>query len=64
MRIRQFFLAVMMATAPILASADDNNSDDIVNTIPEPATLALLGVGAVALIVARKPAKVVAPSTR
>ena len=56
MRIRQFFVAVMMATAPILAfavdvcGADDN---DNVCTVPEPATLALLAVAAVALTIAR-----------
>ena len=51
MRIRRFFVALMMAAAPILAFGQVE--DDTDNTIPEPATLALLGVGAAALIIAR-----------
>jgi hypothetical protein len=52
MRIRKFFVALMMAAAPILALA--SWSPDTTGTIPEPETLALLGVGAVALLIARK----------
>ena len=48
MRIQKFFVALMMAAAPILAFADSTD------TVPEPATLALLGVGVVALLISRK----------
>jgi PEP-CTERM motif len=50
MRIRAFFVALMMVATPLLAFAQ---AQDDTNVVPEPATLALLGVGAVALIVAR-----------
>jgi hypothetical protein len=43
----------MMVAAPIVAFADDEN-DDTVAVLPEPGTLALLAVGAAALIAARK----------
>ena len=50
-RLQQLLVAVTLASAPMLALAqpvaDDNSSQ-----IPEPATLALLGVGVVGMIVA------------
>ena len=46
MKIRQFFVAAIAAATPVVAFATDD-----VFTVPEPATLALLGVGAIALIV-------------
>ena len=51
MIIRKLFVVALVAAAPVLAYADD--SDDTVATVPEPATLALLGVGVVALVLAR-----------
>ena len=51
MRIRQLFVALILATAPLLAFAVDN--DDDFATVPEPATLALLGIGVSALVVSR-----------
>ena len=50
MRIRQLFVVLRMMAAPIVAFAQD---DDDILALPEPATLALLGVGVVALVVAR-----------
>ena len=50
MRIRQFFLALMMAAVPIVALADNADDD---NVVPEPVTLALLGIGAAALAISR-----------
>ena len=50
-RIRQLFLALLMLAAPMVASAQDD--DDDVIALPEPATLALLGAGVAAVIVAR-----------
>jgi hypothetical protein len=44
----------MMAAAPILAFADTAPGTDSTDTVPEPATLALLGVGVVALLISRK----------
>lgn len=52
MRIQKFFAALTMVAAPLLAFADFG--PDLSDTVPEPATLALLGVGAVALLIARK----------
>jgi hypothetical protein len=52
MIIRKLFVVAMVAAAPVLAYADDAD-DDTVATVPEPATLALLGVGVVALVLAR-----------
>jgi hypothetical protein len=51
MRIRKFFVALMMAAAPTLAFAD---TSDFIDTVPEPATLALLGVGVAAWLISRK----------
>jgi PEP-CTERM motif-containing protein len=51
MRIRQLLVAVLMAIAPILAFGVDN--DDDINTVPEPSALALLAIGAAALIISR-----------
>jgi hypothetical protein len=51
MRIRQLFAVVFIATAPLLAYAIDDNDDFA--TVPEPATLALLGIGVSALVVSR-----------
>jgi hypothetical protein len=50
MRIRQLFLALLISTSPVLAFAQDSDTD---NTVPEPGTLALLGIGAAALIILR-----------
>jgi len=54
MRMRQFCVALMMAAAPIVAFADTSDFIDDTNTVPEPETLALLGVAMVALLIARK----------
>jgi hypothetical protein len=51
MIIRKLLVVAMVAAAPVLAYAQDD--DDDVATVPEPATLALLGVGVVALVLAR-----------
>ena len=48
-RIRQFLVALMLVAAPSFAFAQDDEAF----AVPEPATLALLGVGVVAFIVAR-----------
>lgn len=53
MRIRRFFMALLLAAAPALAIAQQPDDDDVV-ALPEPAILALLGVGAVALVVTRR----------
>ena len=50
MRIRQLFFALLMLATPMVSFALDN--DDEV-PLPEPATLALLGAGVVAVIVTR-----------
>ena len=52
MRIRQLFLALLMLAAPIVAFAVDDDDGDI-TALPEPTTLALLGAGVAAVIVAR-----------
>ena len=52
MRIRRFFVALIMAAAPVLAFAD--TAPDFTDTVPEPATLALLGAGVAALLISRK----------
>ena len=51
MRIRQLFLALLMLAAPMIASAQDDEDD--ITALPEPTTLALLGAGVAAVIVAR-----------
>ncbi|MHB8726298.1 MAG: PEP-CTERM sorting domain-containing protein [Casimicrobiaceae bacterium] len=48
-RVQQLLLIMMMTTGPACALA---RADDTVGTIPEPATLALLGAGVVGMIVA------------
>jgi hypothetical protein len=53
MRARQLFMAMLIATAPVLAFAVDDDDSDNVNTVPEPATLALLAIGAAGLIISR-----------
>ncbi len=52
MRTRQFLAVLMLAAAPVLVFAVDDD-DDNVSAIPEPATLALLGAGIAAIVVAR-----------
>lgn len=51
MVIRKLFVVAMMVAAPVVAYAFDD--DDTVTAVPEPATLALLGVGVAALVIAR-----------
>lgn len=53
MRIRRFFVALIMAAAPVLVFAD-TAPPDFTDTVPEPATLALLGAGVAALLISRK----------
>ena len=51
MRIRQLLLALLTLAAPLVCIADDVADDTA--AVPEPATLALLGAGVAAVIVAR-----------
>ena len=51
-RIRQFLAVLILAAAPVLVFAVDD-VDDATAAIPEPATLALLGAGLAAIVVAR-----------
>ena len=53
MQIRKLFLALLIAAAPIVAFADTTDNTDDTTNLPEPATLALLGIGAVAFVIAR-----------
>lgn len=53
MRMQRFLLALVLAAAPVVAMAFDDNDDGPPATVPEPATLALLGVGVVALVLTR-----------
>ena len=48
MPVRQLFALLFLVAAPLLAFAD--SAPDTDGTIPEPATLALLGAGAAGLI--------------
>ena len=55
MRMRQFFIVLLMAAAPIVAFADTTDfTSDTTNTVPEPETLALLGVATMSFLIARK----------
>ena len=51
MRMKQLFVALILAAAPLVALADDTDVTD--NTVPEPATLALLGIGVAAVVISR-----------
>ncbi|HLX28298.1 MAG TPA: PEP-CTERM sorting domain-containing protein [Casimicrobiaceae bacterium] len=52
MVIRKLLVIGMVVAAPVVAYAFDD-TDDTVAAVPEPATLALLGVGVAALVIAR-----------
>ena len=49
-RLQELLLTLALASAPLYALAD--TTPDTTSRIPEPATLALLGVGVVGMIVA------------
>jgi hypothetical protein len=53
-RIRQLLMVLMMFAAPMVAFAVDDDDDLAPGVLPEPGTLALLAVGAVALVAVRK----------
>ena len=44
---------LFMAAAPAFAQIIDDE-DDVISTIPEPGILALIGIGALAVVVARR----------
>ena len=53
MRIRQVLIVASMLAISGLALAGEPPRESALNSVPEPETLALLGVGAVALLVSR-----------